>query len=58
MSVGTIFVIVILAGVVIGALLGILRNEWWGPVWLTGALAGAGIGGFAGRRFRALRDGR
>ena len=62
MSVGTIFVIVILAGVVVGALLGILRNEFGGPVWLTGALAGAIVGGLAQvlfrRRIRALEQSR
>jgi hypothetical protein len=62
MGIGTIFVIVILAAVVVGSILGIVRNEFGGPVWLAGALAGAIAGGLAqvlnGRRTRALEQSR
>ena len=58
MSIGTILVIVILAGVVVGAIFGVIRNEFGGPTWLAGALSGAIAGGVAqvlnGRRTRAL----
>ena len=59
LSVGTIFVIIIAAGLVIGALLGLLRAQTDGSALLTGGLAGLITGGLAAflfsRRNRALK---
>jgi hypothetical protein len=52
MSVGTIFVIIILASGVVGALLGIFGAELGGPAWLTGAVAGMVVGGLAQLLYR------
>lgn len=52
MGLGTIFLIIIVTGAVVGALMGILRNEFGGPAWLAGAVAGALAGGFAQVLFR------
>jgi hypothetical protein len=52
MGLGTIFLIIIVTGAAVGALMGILRNEFGGPAWLAGALAGGLAGGFAQVLFR------
>lgn len=52
MGLGTIFFIIIVTGAAVGALIGILRNEFGGPAWLAGALAGGLAGAFAQVLFR------
>jgi membrane associated rhomboid family serine protease len=60
MSIGLIFVIIILTAVVVGALLGILRTQTGGSALLSGGLAGFVVGLLASflyrRRVQALRS--
>jgi membrane associated rhomboid family serine protease len=60
MRVGRIFLIIILTGVVIGALMGIARAEFGGSALITGGATGFVVGALAAvlfrRRARALRS--
>lgn len=60
MGVGTIFLIIIVTAVVLGALMGILRAEFGVSALVTGGAAGFVVGALAAvlfrRRARALRS--